>query len=408
LDKESAAAGRRRSRGPNPLAILFFIALVDVLGFGIIIPLLPYIGLRLGASPQFITPIMASYSFCQFLSAPFWGRLSDRHGRRPILMCALLGLGLSYLALARSGSLAMLVGARLFGGLMAGNISAAMAYASDVSRPENRARSLGLIGAAIGIGFALGPAIGGLLVGDDPASANLTRPAFLSAAFSFLAFLGVWLLLPESRKSGQRAERRESRFTLLIARPRLLRIVGATLLLTFAAGIVESIAILWSHDRFGFGPRSAGFLMLSIAVCAILMQGAGVARLVPLFGERRLGAIGATVYACGLLLVAVSSNFAIAALGLGICGFGGGAFVPCAASLASQQASPEERGAVLGTYQSAQSLARILGPLVSGAVYQHVGPTAPFFLAVAAVLPAAVLIGGVRSALSSETSRVKE
>ena len=171
----------------RPLLILFGIVVVDLLGFGIIIPLFPYMAVRLGATPEQITPILAVYSLCQFIAAPLWGRLSDRFGRRPILMSSMLGAAASYLMLAFGDGIGWLVASRALGGIMAGNISAAMAYASDVTTSENRARGLGMVGAAIGIGFMLGPALGGLLSGGDLKTASFEVPALVAASLSVAA-----------------------------------------------------------------------------------------------------------------------------------------------------------------------------------------------------------------------------
>ncbi|MGB8328148.1 MAG: MFS transporter [Steroidobacteraceae bacterium] len=380
----------------KPLAILFFICLIDVLGFGIIIPLLPYIGVRLGATPDLITPIMASYSFCQFISAPIWGRLSDRYGRRPILMTAMAGLALSYVALGFATSLWLVVASRAFGGLMAGNLAAAMAYASDVTRPEERAKGLGLIGAAIGIGFALGPALGGLLAGENPGTANFLRPALVSASLSLVALLGVWFVLPEPDRVAHHSVGRGSSFALLGRKPALLLLTLAALLVTSGQGILESIAAIWAMGAFGFGPRRAGLLLLCIAFFAIVMQGGIVGRLVAWMGERRVALAGIGCYIAGLALLAIAPTLALALVGLAFCGLGSGAFSPSASALASKQAEGHERGAVLGTYQSAASLARIIGPLVSGPLYQHVAIAAPFVAGLAALVPAALLIGALR------------
>src|SRR5579862_8966546 len=163
------------------LGSLFIVSVIDILGFGILIPLVPYMGVRFHTAPEWITPIMGTYSLCQLLAAPFWGRLSDRFGRRPILMTSLAGACLSYLILGLADTIWWLLISRALAGLMAGNISAAFAYAADVSTPEKRAASLGLIGAAIGIGFTLGPAIGGLLAGNNLQTANFLLPACVSA-----------------------------------------------------------------------------------------------------------------------------------------------------------------------------------------------------------------------------------
>src|SRR6202051_1668689 len=166
---------------------LFFVAVIDILGFGILIPLVPYMADRFGVTPALITPILGIYSLCQLIAAPLWGRLSDRYGRRPILMSSLLGACLSYVILGFADSLWMLLAARMLAGFMAGNLAAAFAYASDVSTSATRAKSMGMVGAAIGIGFMLGMPIGGVLAGNHAQSANFFWPAVASASLSLFA-----------------------------------------------------------------------------------------------------------------------------------------------------------------------------------------------------------------------------
>ena len=184
---------------------LFLIVVVDLIGFGIIIPLLPFYGEHFQADPQTVGLLMASYSLAQFISAPIWGRMSDRAGRRPVLLMSLAGAALAYLWLAFADSLWMLFAARLLGGLMAGNISAAFAYMADITTKENRAKGMGLIGAAFGIGFILGPAIGGILAGSDPTTADFRNPALAAAGLSLLALVLGIFRLPESLSADVRA-----------------------------------------------------------------------------------------------------------------------------------------------------------------------------------------------------------
>jgi MFS family permease len=210
----------------RPLLTIFIICAIDVLGFGVIVPLVPYMADRFGAAPWAITAILGSYSLCQLIAAPFWGRLSDRYGRRPILIVGMAGACVSYLVLGFAPGLSWLLVSRMLGGFMAGNISAAMAYAADVSVPEHRARALGTVGAAIAVGFMIGPGLGGLLVGNDVKSASFLLPALVSMGLSVVAMLLVTLLLRESHGVAERLASRARALPLtalrtLAARPAL-------------------------------------------------------------------------------------------------------------------------------------------------------------------------------------------
>ena len=384
------------------LGALFLFSVVDTLGFGIVIPLVPYMADRFGASPALITPILGSYSLCQLLAAPWWGRLSDRYGRRPILMSSLAGACFSYVILGGARNLWWLLASRMLAGLMAGNIAAAFAYASDVSAPQERAASMGLVGAAIGIGFTLGPPLGGLVAGADAHTANFTAAALVSAALSLAAIALVRFVLPESHTGGQRhahsEEPRRRSLQLLRERLPLAFVAGATLLVTYAQSILESIFAIWALHRYGLGPRAVGMLLFTVALPALLMQGGLVRVLAPRFGEARLAAAGALVYVAGLTQLALAPSLAAAAVGLVLCGLGLGAYNPSASALASRQARGHERGAVMGTYVASASLARVLGPLTSGAIYSLLGPAAPFLAGACAALPAAWLVRRARAA----------
>jgi DHA1 family tetracycline resistance protein-like MFS transporter len=381
----------------KPLFVLFFIVVVDLLGFGIIIPLFPYLAVRLGATPEQITPILGVYSLCQFIAAPLWGRLSDRIGRRPVLMTSMLGAALSYLILAYADSIAWLIVSRALGGFMAGNISAAMAYAADVTSDEDRARGLGTIGAAIGIGFMLGPALGGLLAGENLQSASFELPALVAAGCSALAFIAVLSWLPESHTAEHRAHHEHERgprtaWRQILNRPALLMLIGAVLLVTIAHSMLESIIAIWAMDRLNLGPRRLGLFLLLLGALVVLMQGGAAGRLSRSFGEKRVAFAGVASYALGLALLALADDVGVMIAGGVLCGLGLGAYLPSLSSLASKQADASERGVVMGTYQSATSLARIIGPMVSGSLYAAISFRAPFTAGIVVALPALWLI----------------
>lgn len=389
------ASEARYHRPMTPLAILLLVVVVDLLGFGIIIPLFPYMAVRFGATPEQITPILAVYSLCQFVAAPFWGRLSDRFGRRPILISSTSGAAVSYLLLAFGDSIGWLIASRALGGLMAGNISAAMAYAADVTVHDGRARALGMVGAAIGMGFMLGPALGGVLAGADLETANFRLPALVAAGLSTVACAAASLWLPESHAADQRAARAPGARTAwrqVWNRPALAMLIGAILLVTVAHSMLESIVAIWAMDRFDFGPRPLGFLLLMIGALTVLMQGGAAGQLARRFGEKRVAVAGIASYLLGLLLLALAETLTLVIGGGVLCGLGAGAYLPGLSSLASRQADPGERGVVMGTYHSATSLARILGPMVSGALYSGISYKAPFLLGIIVASPALWLV----------------
>ena len=210
---------------------LFLIVLVDLIGFGLVIPLLPFYALRFAASPQQVTVLLAVYALMQLFTAPLWGRLSDRIGRRPVLMVSMAASVAAYFWIGSATALWMLFAARALAGACAGNIAAAQAYIADITKPEDRAKGMGLIGAAFGLGFIIGPAFGGLLAGNNPAAADIEIPAWVAAGLSFVALCGVVVMLRESLPADQRGSRGRSRNRFVavlevLRRPVLSRLLG--------------------------------------------------------------------------------------------------------------------------------------------------------------------------------------
>jgi MFS transporter, DHA1 family, tetracycline resistance protein len=377
------------------MAILLLIVFIDLVGFGIVIPLLPYYALKFSASPLEVTTMMACYSFAQFFASPIWGRLSDRLGRKPILLVSLTCSVLSYLWLGFADALWMLFAARLLAGAGAGNISAAQAYITDVTDEKNRAKGMGMIGASFGLGFTLGPAIGGLLAGSDASSATLSRPAFAAALLSAIALVLAVTILKESLSpEHRRAARGPRRWALAqeaFARPSLRHIIVLFFLTTTAFAGMESTFALWANSGFGWGPQQVGFLFFYIGIVLVLVQGGLVGRLSRSLGEARMALAGSVLLVLGLAGLPFSTDLPRLLVDMALLSIGFGILSPALTSLVSRAAGSTERGGILGVNQSGQSLARILGPLIGGFVYGAAGRDAPYYVG-AAIMVAVVLM----------------
>lgn len=290
------------------MSALFLIVLIDLIGFGVIIPLLPFYAEQFQASPDVVTLVMAVYSLAQLFSAPLWGRLSDRVGRRPVLLASMAGAALSYVWLGFADELWTLFAARAFCGAMAGNLSAAFAYVADVTVPENRARGMGLIGAAYGLGFIAGPALGGILAGPDPLQADYQTPAFVAAAMSMAALLLTAVLLKESLSAELRAQaaaRRPVPFHRMIAAVfadrRLAFWIGLSFLATLVLAGMETTFAMWSERTFGWGPQQNGYLLAFLGLLSATIQGSLIGPLSRHIGTHRMVLQGAAVLAVSFL-----------------------------------------------------------------------------------------------------------
>jgi len=379
------------------MPILFLIVFVDLMGFGVVIPLLPYYALRFDASPFAVTMLMACYSLAQFVMAPVLGRISDRVGRRPVLLVSLVCSVASYVWLGLADTLWMLYAARLVAGAGAGNIAAAQAYIADVTPPEKRAKGMGMIGAAFGLGFTVGPAIGGVLAGADPATADLARPAYLAAGLSALAFALTAARLRESLAPGAALAARPGRLALArsaLVRPMLANLIFLLFVTVSAFAGMETTFALWANSRFGWGPEQVGWVFFYVGIVLAALQGGAIGRLAQRFGEARLVTAGAAIIGLGLLGLAFAASLWEVLVVTGLLAVGMGLLNPSTSSLISREAGADERGGVMGVSQSASSLARILGPAVAGAVFTLWGRNAPYLLG--ALLMAVVVAMAVR------------
>jgi MFS family permease len=373
---------------------LFLIVFVDLVGFGLVIPLLPFYALRFGASPQQVTLLLAVYSLMQLFAAPLWGRLSDRVGRRPVLMISMAASVLAYLWIGSAPVLWMLFAARGLAGACAGNIAAAQAYIADITKPEERAKGMGLIGAAFGLGFIIGPALGGLLAGNDPATADVETPAWVASGLSFVALCGVVLLLPESlpadlRGVSGRARSRLNAILDVLRRPVLSRLIVIFFLVILAFAGMESTFALWAIEQFGWGPGQVGYVFAYVGLLSAILQGGLIGGLTRRFGEERLLLWGLVLIGTGLLFMPLARNLTVLIVAVSALALGMGLTQPSLNSLISRRAGRDEQGEVLGVSQSVGSLSRVLGPAAAGLFFAEFGRNAAFFWG--AVLVAAAL-----------------
>ncbi len=380
------------------MPILFLIVLIDLIGFGLVIPLLPFYAERFSASPQEVTVLMATYSLAQMLTAPIWGRLSDRVGRRPVLMVSMGASAIAYLWLGLAGALWMLFAARALGGACAGNIAAANAYIADVTPPEKRAQGMGLIGAAFGLGFIIGPALGGVVAGNNLATADLSSPGLIACGLSLTAFLGVLFALKESLPQGLAPRPRKGRVAALrdaLGRKTLARLLLIFFLAILAFGGMEAVFALWAMAQFGWGPEQIGYVFTYVGVLSAVMQGGLIRRLVPRFGEEKLLFAGLSFIALGLVAIPLARDLPVLVIAVSLLALGMGAMQPSLNSLISRRAGVEEQGEVMGVAQSIASLSRVLGPLLAGALFAGLGRDAPFLAGMALVVVAGVLGLGI-------------
>ncbi|HEX3884921.1 MAG TPA: MFS transporter [Stellaceae bacterium] len=388
-------AGARINSASMP--VLFLIVFIDLVGFGLVIPLLPFYAARFGASPQEVTLLLAVYSLVSMVTAPLWGRLSDRIGRRPVLMASTFAAALAYLWMGFADSLWMLYAARALAGACAGNIAAAQAYIADVTTPENRARGMGMIGAAFGFGFIIGPALGGAVAGNNLANADLRTPGLIACALSLIALVGVIVMLRESLDPAARARPRRSRLAAIrgaFGRPILSRLLLIFFLATLAFSGMEATFALWAMRQFSWGPAQVGYIFTYVGVLLALMQGGAIGPLTKRLGEERLMLAGLGLIAVGLAILPSASGLVQLVVSTGLLAFGMGAMQPSLNSLISRRAGLDQQGETLGVAQSVSALSRVLGPALAGVLFAGLGAGSPFVSG--AVLVVAALVVGLR------------
>ena len=375
-----------KSAQPSParLGVLFSVIVVDLIGFGIVVPILPFWSDHFGANGALLGLLLASHAAMQFIFAPAWGRLSDRIGRRPVMLVTIAGTSISLLCLGLADSLPQIFLARLLSGLFGSNISVATAYLTDVTDEADRTRWMGMIGASFAVGFTLGPPIGGIL-----ARAGHGVPMLVAAAMAAINFIWAVIALHEpERRKDRPASDVTSRLDVL-RHPVLGRICFVYFLFSVAVTQLETTFALLMLHRFGYDELGVGLIMLGMAVVMGAIQGGGMKRLAARFHERRLILVGLSLMALAFFAVPLPRTVPFLMLPLMLAAVGRGISQPPMMSLVSQRADEGSRGIVMGVFQSSASAARVVGPLIAGALYDQ-SQGYPYWLAAGLVAAAAL------------------
>jgi MFS transporter, DHA1 family, tetracycline resistance protein len=408
------------------LANIFLVVLIDMLGFGLILPLLPFYAERYGATPFVVGLLAASYAAAQLIGAPILGRLSDRHGRRPILLMSLAGTFVGFILLGVAEPLGKLIAngvlapifpvsitalesvailcvlfvSRILDGLTGGNITVAQAYITDMTDAKNRAKGLGMIGAAFGLGFILGPAVGGFF-----SRWGFAVPAFVAAGLALANMLSVFFWLPESLTAERRAQlmgqvRPAFSFRALwtaLTRPRVGPLLHIRFFFGLASATFQTIFALWGQERLGLDAQATGYVLAYVGVLVVLVQGVFIGRLTARFSETQLILWGSILMAVSLAAWAVVPNLLLLLVVLIPLSLATGVLNTVISSALTKAVYPEEAGGTLGLATSVESLSRVIAPVVAGVLLGSVGAAAPGV--VAALIMAWVVTFSVRRLL---------
>lgn len=344
------------------LPILFLVMFLVMVGFGIIIPVMPFYAEEIGANPTQLGLLMAVYSLMQLLFAPMWGRVSDRIGRKPVIMIGILGLSLSFFLMAISSELWMLFAARIIGGLLSSaNMPTVMAYVADITSEEDRGKGMGIIGASVGLGFIFGPAIGGIF-----SQSSLNMPFYLAGATSLITFLLVTFVLKESLSPEQRSRQAKEKTSLLKAFNGPVSVLFILqLFVSLSLSGLEATFAYFAAEKAGLGAVQLGYIFMIMGLAGAIVQGGLVGRMTKKFGEGAVIQLGILISAIGFALILLIKGFGTAALFLTIFGVGNGLIRPSVSSLLTKK-STAGHGSTTGLLSSFDSLGRIIGPPLGG------------------------------------------
>ncbi len=368
--------------------VLLLIIFIDLVGFGIILPILPFYAQAYDASAVQITLLVSVHSGAQIISSLVWGRLSDRHGRKVILLLTLSGGACAFVWFGFAGSLTALFLARGLSGVMAGSLAVAQAYLADISTPEEHAGAMGRLGGAFGLGFVVGPALGALLIGADPGPADFALPCLVAAAISMAAVpLGFFLLREPDKKPARSRTANLTQLRAAVLGNGIPQIISLNLLLTLSFTALMALLPLWCQARLGWGAREVSFAYVYIGLLVAFLQGVTVGPLTRSLGPARLLLIGAVLLSVGLLSVALVDGIAgFAVIALLFC-LGTSFCHPTLTAMLSQRAADEHQGTVMGAANSVAAMGRIAAPPVGGLLFVQAGPNWPMLMAGLIMLP---------------------
>ncbi len=362
----------------KPLLIIFLTVFVDLVGFGIVIPMSPYLARTYGATAFEVGLLLAIYSAMQFFFSPVWGGLSDRFGRRPILLMSIIMTAASNLLFFYANSLLLLFVSRALAGAFSANIATSAAFIADVTDEKSRSKNMGLIGAAFGLGFVLGPAIGGVA-----AKISEHFPALIASLIGVANFTAAYFLLPESLAPEKRGKReRKSRFRSIsekILRPVIGTLLGSNFVVTFAMASMEATLFLFVQDKYQWTMQKASYGFAFVGLCIAFTQGYLVRKLLPKYGERAMLLAGVLMFSSSFVLIGLSESIWLLAVAMVLLALGDGFIMPALTGSLSLLSSAQEQGEVMGVNQSLSALARIFGPPIGGLFYARLSMASPFY-----------------------------
>ncbi len=375
-----------RTPPPKGYWTIWFTVALDLVGFGIVVPILPRYAERFGASGLMVGLLFASFSLAQFICAPLLGRLSDRIGRKPVIVISLVGTALGSFVTGAAGALWVLFAGRIIDGASGASLAVAQAAVGDMATPEQRPKLLGMLGAAFGVGFVLGPALGGLA-----SLGGVHVPFYVAGVLASVNAVAAIIRLPETKAEGHVARPTGVR-TLHAATPALRQLAIIGFVTTVAFTGFESTFALLGHRRFGFGERGSAFLFLGVGLVLVAVQGGAYGKLVKRFGVQRLYVGGVVLLVAGMGMMSVAVVWTVLLVALFLLSVGQGVASPSITTLVTESAPPERRGEAMGFQQSATAVGRIVGPPIAGLMFDHVGIWSPYAAAAGLCAVAVVLL----------------